>query len=316
MRLLPLRSSSRGTRLLRSHPLRLLLLPLLGLFSLGASCNQGVQEPGTKAAGQDAPAAAATAPTAQIDKLPNVDTSALTDGERRTWTELVNELLSPCGEPVSVAKCVAESRGCNACVPAARYMVRLVSEGMEKGEIQELFADRYDPKRKVNIDTADAPVRGAPMAPITIVEFSDFECPHCGAAHPVLARIIEEFGGKVNLAFKNFPLDGHVHAGPAARAAVAAQHQGKFWQMADALFEHQRELGDEKIRELAKEVGVDMAKFDADLESGVPQTRVENDHKEGLALHIEGTPTLYINGRPYKESVSNLSKYLKEELGQ
>lgn len=295
---------------MRSLPFRLLLLPLLGLFLLGASCNGNQQ-----AQGQNEPSKRTQAEQ-QIEKLPQVDTSALTDAERRQWSDLVNDLLSPCGEPVSVAKCVAESRACRSCVPAARYVVRLVSEGFEKSEIQDLFADRYDPKRKLTLDTSEAPVRGAPMAGLTIVEFSDFECPHCGAAHPVLARVLEEFNGKVNLAFKHFPLPAHTHAVPAARAAYAAQLQGKFWEMADQLFEHQRELSDEKIASLAKGIGLDMSKFDADRNSDAALNRVEADKKEGVGIGVQGTPSLYINGHPFKESVQSLSKYLKEELAQ
>jgi len=292
------------------HAFLLPLLPLLVLFSLGASCNGGAST--SKVAG-DGPK---PAPGSKIEHLDQVDTKALTDSERRVWADLANELLSPCGEPVSVAQCVSESRACNACVPAARYLVRLVTEGFEQTEIREHFAFRFDPKKKVVIDTSDAPVRGAPMAGISIVEFSDFECPYCGAAHPMLRQVLEEFDGKVNLVFKQYPLEAHANAMPAARAAIAAQAQGKFWEMADALFEHQRELSPEKIRELAQKVGLDVAKFDADLAAPETQARVDRDRKHGTALDVQGTPTLFVNGRPYKESLQNLSKYLKEELAQ
>jgi len=280
-------------------------LALLGLFSLGASCNGGKEA---------SPGQAADA--AKIEKLPQVETSSLTDGERRTWVELVNEQLSPCGDPVSVAQCVAESRACGACVPAARYLVRLVSEGFEKREIEELFSSRYDAKKKVTLDLGDSPVRGAPMAKVTIVEFSDFECPHCGAAHPVLTSVLQEFDGKVNLVFKNYPLDSHKNAMSAAVAAVAAGKQGKFWELADKLFEHQRELSPEKIRELAQSVGLDMERFDADVASDAVRARVAQDKQEGARVKIEGTPTLFIDGRQYQESLQNLGKYLREELGQ
>lgn len=296
---------------MRSLSLPLILLAVLGFFSLGASCNSGREN--VKNTSEPA-AKAATPKPAQVEKLERIDTSALTDAERRTFFGLANEVLSPCGEPVSVAQCVAESRACSACVPGARYLVRLVAEGYEKSEIQELFAVRFDPKRKVEIDTGDAPMKGAPMAKISIVEFSDFECPHCGAAHPVLGRLLDEFAGKVNLVFKHFPLDSHKNAAPAARAAVAAQKQGRFWEMADGLFSHQRELSPQKIRELAKAAGLDMAKFDAEIASPTVQQRVELDKKEGMALGIQGTPSLFINGRAYKEGFQSLSKYLKEEL--
>ncbi|MDB4986778.1 MAG: Na+/H+ antiporter NhaA type, partial [Myxococcaceae bacterium] len=224
---------------MRSHSLPLLSLALLGFFSLGASCNNGKESPkitGDTAASSQSPsdegAKKAPPPKTRIDKLDRIDLSDLTSNERRTFFEVVNDALSPCGEPVSVAQCVAESRACRSCVPGARYVARLVTDGLEKTEILELFAARFDPKKKFKIDTSEAPVRGAPMAKVTIVEFSDFECPHCGAAHPLLSRVLEEFNGKVNLVFKNFPLDSHKNAAPAARAAVAAHAQGKFWELA------------------------------------------------------------------------------------
>jgi protein-disulfide isomerase len=290
---------------MRSPTLPFLVLALLGLFSLGASCNGGPEAAPGQASG-----------AAKIEKLDSVETSALTDGERRTWVELVNAQLSPCGEPVSVAQCVAESRACSACVPAARYLVRLVSEGYEKREIEQLFAARYDAKQKVNLEIGDSPVRGAPMAKVTIVEFSDFECPHCGAAHPMLTGVLQEFEGKVNLVFKNYPLEGHKNAMPAALAAVAANKQGKFWELADKLFENQRELNPENIRKLAEEVGLDMARFDADVASEQVRARVAQDKQEGARVKIQGTPTLFVDGRPYQESLQNLGKYLREELGQ
>jgi protein-disulfide isomerase len=289
---------------MRASSLPFLLLAVFGTFLLGASCNSKPEQ----GAGQSS--------SGRVEKLEQVDTSGLTDSERKVWIDLVNSQLSPCGEPVSVGLCVSERRACGGCVPAARYLVRLVSEGLEKGEVEELFAARYDAKKKFTIDTADAPVRGAPMAKITIVEFSDFECPYCGAAHPALSALLSEFNGQVNLVFKNFPLDGHKHSMPAARAAVAAQQQGKFWEVADALFEHQRELSAEKIRELAQEAGLDMARFDADVASPAVQQRVDNDKKEGSGLGIQGTPSLFVNGRPYKEPIKSLSKYLKEELAR
>jgi protein-disulfide isomerase len=291
---------------MRVTSLPIVLVTLAGVFLLGASCNgsSGVEKPSPDKA--DAPA--------RIEKLEQVDTSQLTDAERRVFVDLANELLSPCGDPVSVARCVSESRACRTCVPAARYIARLVTEGYEKNELKELFGARFDAKKKSTIDTQDAPLRGAPMAKVQIVEFSDFECPYCGKAHPALSQLLQEFDGQVNLAFKQFPLSGHKHALPAAKAAAAAQNQGKFWEMADRLFEHQRELSPEKIRELAAELKLDMAKFDADFASPEIDARIARDRKHGEALEIQGTPSLFVNGRPFREAIQNLPKYVKEEL--
>lgn len=283
------------------------LLALLGLFCLGASCDTSN--------GDTANADTAKAPAGpRIEKLERVDISELTASESKLWADLINERLSPCGEPISVGQCVSESRACNRCVPAARYLVRLVAEGFERSEIEEMYVARYDDKKVVKLATDKAPMKGAPMAPITLVEFSDFECPYCGAAHPQLKRILKENEGKVKLVFKHYPLSGHVNAMPAALAAVAAQQQGKFWEMADLLFENQRDLNPEKIRELAVKAGLDMARFDADVKSEAIQQKVDADKAEGEKAGVQGTPSLYINGRRYLEPVNALTKYLREEL--
>jgi len=176
---------------MRSLSLPLVSLALLGLFSLGASCKHGQEGKQASVEQSGETPSGASSKAAKIEKLERIDTSALTDPERKMFIELANELLSPCGDPVSVAQCVAEARGCAACVPSARYTARLVAEGYERAEIQELFAARFDPKKRVDIDVNQAPVKGAPMAKVSIVEFSDFECPHCGSAHPVLARVLD-----------------------------------------------------------------------------------------------------------------------------
>jgi len=211
---------------------------------------------------------------------------------------------------------VAEENACGSCVPAARYLVRLVAEGFDAAEIREYYTARYDASAKLDVPVEGAPVRGAPMAPVSIVEFSDFECPYCGAAHPMLQRVLEQYEGRVKLVFKNYPLEGHKSALPAAHAAVAAQLQGKFWEMADLLFEHQHELSDEKLHELAKQAGLDMDKFEADLSSEAVIERVAQDRQDGKKLEIAGTPTLFIDGRRFQEPLQNLGKYLGEELGR
>ena len=104
-----------------------------------------------------------------IRSLPQVDTSGLDDFSQGIWIDMVNELLSPCGEPVSVARCIAESRKCNKCVPAARYVARLVDDGYSRDEIRDIFRVRYGDDTKVSGLTAkDSPLRGSPMAPVRI----------------------------------------------------------------------------------------------------------------------------------------------------
>jgi protein-disulfide isomerase len=285
---------------------------LLAFSSIGASCDEGNDETSNSAE----PETGGGDDGERITELPQVDLSDLTRGERRMWAAVVNDQLSPCGEPVSVARCVAEERRCQQCVPAVRYVARLVTEGYEESEIGEHYAARYGRDTEIDVDLEGAPVRGAPMAAVTIVEFSDFECPYCGAAHPVIGRVLREYEGRVRLVFKHYPLDGHLHAMAAARAAVAAANQGKFWEMHDLLFENQSALEPEDLERYAEELGLDVERFRADLVSDATQRRIDADKAAGHEIGVTGTPTILVNGRRFREPPRALSAYIQEELDQ
>lgn len=297
----------------------------LAFLSIGASCSGSTQteEPSGGGSGGGRTREAQPARGPRVEQLEAVDLSELTAAERRVWVDLVNELLSPCGEPVSVARCAAGNaaggagdRACRACVPATRYVVRLIAEGYERTQIEELYDLRYGRDTAVEVATDGFPTRGGAMAPVTIVEFSDFECPYCGRAHPVVNELLREFEGQVRVIFRNYPLSGHPRAMPAARAAVAAGEQGKFWEMADLLFEHQRALEDEDLERYAAQLGLDIERFRADLRSPETQASIERDRTEGSRLGVEGTPTFFINGRRFSEAPSSLPAYVREELDQ
>lgn len=297
------------------HPMtrtRLLTLPLalLALMSLGASCSGGAQGE-TSGGGGSRPAEGP-----RVTRLEQVDVSQLTRSEQRVWVELINDLLSPCGEPISVGRCVSEERDCRRCVPAARYLVRLIGEGYERQEVEELYAARYGRDETAQLNVEGAPTRGSPMAQLTIVEFSDFECPYCGRAHSILQQVLNEFEGRVRLVFKQYPLSSHPRAMPAARASIAAGNQGRFWEMHDLLFEHQRQLEEEDLESYAQRLNLDMERFRRDMTSAETQRRIEADKAEGQRAGVEGTPTFFVNGRRFREPPSALPAYLREELDQ
>lgn len=252
----------------------------------------------------------------QIESLDQVDVARLGRSERRMWVELVNDLNSPCGEPISVAQCVSEERSCQRCVPAARMVARLANEGLDRGEIRDLYRNRYGADTGVELDLEGAPLRGAPMSPITIVEYSDFECPYCGRASPALHRIVREFEGQVRLVFKHFPLSGHLHSMPAARASMAAHRQGKFWEMHDLLFANQENLEPAVVERFAEELGLDMDRFHADIEDEDVQALIDANKDEGRRVGVDSTPTIFVNGRRYDEPVEAMAAYLQEELDQ
>jgi protein-disulfide isomerase len=151
----------------------------------------------------------------------------------------------------------------------------------------------------VVIPTAGSPVRGPASAALTLVEFSDFQCPYCYLAAGKLDEVLKAYPGQIKLIFKQFPLDTHSQAALAAAAAIAAQRQGKFWPMHDALFAHRRELSPRTILALARDAGLDMNRFEADLDSAETKKTIAKDLDDGDRAGVEGTPSIFINGRKY-----------------
>jgi Na+:H+ antiporter, NhaA family len=148
------------------------------------------------------------------------------------------------------------------------------------------------------VDPARDHVRGGADAPVTLVEYGDFQCPYCGEAYPVVNELVERFGDQLRLVFRHMPLaDLHPRAPFAAEAAEAAGAQGRFWEMHDRLFEHQHELSDEELRAHAAAVGVeDGARFDAELRDGIHAARVEEDLQSGSRSGVPSTPRFFVNG--------------------
>ncbi len=143
-------------------------------------------------------------------------------------------------------------------------------------------------------------VQGAEHAPIELVEYGDYQCPHCGRAYPLIKNIQAQLGKKLKFIFRNFPLaDAHPNAMHAAIAAEAAGAQGKFWEMHDIIFEHQEHLGDSHLVKYAASIGADVEKFKSDFEKPETSERVEADFESGIRSGVNGTPGFFINGRKY-----------------
>src|SRR6185369_13194511 len=139
----------------------------------------------------------------------------------------------------------------------------------------------YEPFR-LQFDNEKAPTLGKSEAPVTLVEFSDFQCPFCQAAAPTLKRVEQNFGDKVQIVYRQFPLTSiHPFAFKAAEASLCANEQGKFWEMHDAMFEDQTKLGVSDLKQTARRLGVDGKKFDSCIDTGRYVERVQNDQKEG-----------------------------------
>jgi protein-disulfide isomerase len=148
---------------------------------------------------------------------------------------------------------------------------------------------------------------------VTIVEWADFECSACRVAYPVLDEIVKRFDGQVRLVFKNYPLPIHPHGELASRAAIAAQNQGKFWEMHHALFENQERLEQADLERYAKLAGLDMPKYRVDFTAKETTERIEKDKKQADDLGLDGTPMIFINGRKVPlESLSNIYEDLED----
>jgi protein-disulfide isomerase len=167
-----------------------------------------------------------------------------------------------------------------------------------------------------SISTAGQPSLGSAVAPVTIVAFTDYQCPSCAAIHPALERLVKEYGDKVRLVTRDFPLTQHAEAFKAAEAAEAARDQGRYWEYAQLLMRNQSALSVDKLKAYASELALDRPRFDSALDSGKFAEMVQRDIEEGMKLGINATPTLFINGRrvsakSYDELKANVEAALK-----
>jgi len=144
--------------------------------------------------------------------------------------------------------------------------------------------------------------QGPTTAPVTLVEYGDFECPDCGNAYPIVKALQQQFGDRLRFVFREFPLQQHPHAEHAAEAAEVAGAQGAFWEMHDMLYTHQRQLADPQLLHLASHLPIDQERFRHDLTSHAYAQHVQEDLKSGDQSDVEGTPTFYINGQRYDDS--------------
>ena len=163
---------------------------------------------------------------------------------------------------------------------------------------------------------ADGPSRGPAKAPVTIVEFSDFECPYCGRAESVVSQVLSAYGDKVRLVYRDYPLPFHPNAPKAAEAAHCAGDQGKYWDMHGRLFANQQKLSETDLKDHAKGLGLDAVKFEKCLASGEKAALVEANKKAGSEVGVTGTPAFFINGvmlsgaQPFSEFKSVIDKEL------
>jgi protein-disulfide isomerase len=292
---------------------------VLSLALGGASCdkksvaNPSANEPGPsvpfEAPGKvtpakpvaGAPAASAPAPVAAPDKNARLEA-------------LLEKLPSPCGKAMSLKKTLEADPGCAKGPFAKKFVGRLVALEVRDDDITQVYNNRYGSHEAYSFVLKDTPFIGSPNAPVVLVEFYDYACPHCREAVPILDETVAAHSKDVALYYKHFPL--HKESMDTAKAAIAAYRQGKFEQMHHKLFANQGAQSREEVFGYAKDIGLDMAKFEKDFNDPATEARVKADKDEGQKTSLQGTPTVFINGHMFVDSVTtdSLSDWIDEEL--
>jgi protein-disulfide isomerase len=239
--------------------------------------------------------------------LPGIDMSGLNPDQRSAALKVLREESCNCGCSMKIAECRFKDPQCSYSRALALEVVKDLKAGKTLDQVRVIVAElakKAPAARKVledpvPISTAGDPVRGLANARVTIVEFSDFQCPYCSIAAPQVLSLVDRYPKDVRVVFKQFPLDMHRQARMAAEASLAAHAQGKFWPMHDRMFAHFRQLTRENILRWAAESGLDNARFAADLESHKYAAKVEQELNEGMNAGVMGTPSFFINGKRY-----------------
>jgi protein-disulfide isomerase len=256
--------------------------------------------------------------------LPGVSLSELSDVQKATVLKILREHGCSCACNMKLAECRVVDPSCSYSKGLAQAVVDAVKQGKNEADaVAALNASHWahaqEPKildDPVSIPIAGAPFTGARDAPITLVEFSDFQCPYCAAAVPEIRAILKAYPTQVKLVFKEFPLEMHSQANLAAAAAVSAHKQGKFWAMHDAMYAERGNLSRDNILALARKSGLDMNRFQADLVSSEVRETIIRDLEDGDRAGVEGTPTIFINGQRYNGPIllDSLKPILDAEL--
>jgi protein-disulfide isomerase len=247
--------------------------------------------------------------------LQGIDLGRLDTDKQQVFYKLVGSLSSPCGKAESLRKSYNSDSACKRAPFAVRYVKMLLEDEASEQQAREEYEKKYHSQlQPVKLDVSKAPRSGNDDAPIKLVEFFDYGCPHCQAFKPMLERVVADEQGKVVEYYMMFPLEKHVDSKSAAQAVLAAAQQGKFREMHDMLFEKTPAHDHEHVTEYAKAIGLDMGKFEAAYQAEAPH--VDSDIKQGEAAGVDSTPTLFFNDRKYEGPMhpKYIEMWVEEEL--
>ena len=253
--------------------------------------------------------------------LPGIDLNGLSAQQKATVLKILRDEGCSCGCNMKLAECRIADPQCQYSTGMANIIIAAVKAGKTPDQALEAArTSKWGPSKTlddpVKIPVSGAPVTGPADAPLTIVEFSDFQCPYCAAAVPQIRAVLKAYPAQVKLIFKEYPLEEHPQADLAASAAVAAQKQGKFWPMHDILFEHPNDLSRKAILSYAKQIGLDTDKLETDMDTTEVREAVERDVEDGNDANVMGTPTIFIDGQRYNGAITfeALKPLIDEEL--
>ena len=293
---------------------------VLGVLVVAGACTKRAAQSQATSANSAAVAVTdkASKPSAQGDSLPaGIDLGKLDEFKRKVFDDVVNREHSACGKGHSLLYSVEHDSSCRASFYAVRYVARLAGSGSSASEIGEKVEQRFRAPRVPYIDVSQAPSKGSPSGRVTIVEFADYECSHCKEAQSLIPPLLTKYAKDVTLYFKHFPISSR-NALNAAIAATAGQKQGKFWQFSDKIWENSDRLTPALLEALAKEMGLDFARWYSDLSLEEVRGHVMRDRDEARSLEIRRTPAIFINGRRYTDELDlpSLTDWIDEELGR
>jgi protein-disulfide isomerase len=254
-------------------------------------------------------------------ELPGVDWHGISGARKDAALKFIRTEHCTCGCNMMMAECRMKDPSC----AYSRKETSMAMKGFAEGKSADVIraeikqaAGQPPPvlEDPVKISIAGDPVKGPDNARVTIVEFSDFQCPFCAEAVAAANQIVKNFPKDVKLVFKQFPLDSHAQAEFGAEAALAAQAQGKFWEMHDRLYAGFPDLSRKTVMRYAQEIGLDVKRFTADVDSRKFQARVHFEEQEGETAGVGGTPTFFINGKKYNGlfDVASVTPILRKEM--
>jgi len=256
--------------------------------------------------------------------LPGVDFGGLSVKQKAAVLKILREQGCSCGCSMKMAQCRMEDPACTYSTGLAATVIQAIKDGKTPDQaILAAQTSRFGAEHpsKILDDPIKLPVAGSPVtgpadAAVTIVEFSDFQCPYCIQAVPELEALLKVYPTQVKLIFKQFPLEIHSDAYRAATAALGAQKQGRFWEMHYALFGHHQDLSMASILNIAKDLKLDETRLRADMDSKEIREIVSKDLRDGNNAGVEGTPTIFINGQRYNGRIElpNLRPLIDAEL--